>query len=51
MLRNIFWFVLGVIAAGLLNDRGVDLPNRLKKLVNPAEFEQLGKDIHKSFYR
>jgi hypothetical protein len=48
MLRSIFWFVLGVVGAGLLIDRGVDLPNRLKKLVNPTEFEQLGEDIHRA---
>jgi len=48
MLKNIFCFALGIVVAGLLIDRGVDLPNRVKKLINPAEFERLGNDIHRT---
>jgi hypothetical protein len=45
MLRFIFGFLAGVTAAGLLLDRGVNLPDRLGHLINGGEVRQLGRDI------
>ena len=44
-MRFILGFLAGVIATGLLIDRGVNLPDRLGHLVNGSEVRQLGKDI------
>jgi hypothetical protein len=44
-MQLIFGFLAGVIVTGLLIDRGVNLPDRLDRLVNTGEVQQLGKDI------
>jgi hypothetical protein len=47
-MRLIFGFLAGVIATGLLIDRGINLPERLGRLVNGGEVQQLGRDIGKA---
>jgi hypothetical protein len=47
-MRFIFGFIAGVIVTGLLIDRGVNLPDRLGRLVNTGEIQQLGRDIGKA---
>jgi hypothetical protein len=44
-MRFIFGFIAGVIVTGLLIDRGVNLPDRLGRLINSSEVRQLGRDI------
>ena len=44
-MRSIFGFLAGVIVTGLLIDRGVNLPDRLGRLVNGGEVQKLGRDI------
>jgi hypothetical protein len=44
-MRFVFGFVAGVIATGLLIDRGVNLPDRLGRVINTGEIQQLWKDI------
>jgi hypothetical protein len=39
--------IVGVVCTGLLIDRGVDLPNRIKQLINANEIERLYKDIER----
>ncbi|MGB8702592.1 MAG: hypothetical protein WCD18_24525 [Thermosynechococcaceae cyanobacterium] len=34
------------MATGLLIDRGVNLPDRLGRMINGNEVQQLGKDIN-----
>jgi hypothetical protein len=45
MLRFIFGVLTGVIVTGLLIDRGVNLPDRLGRLVNGGEVRELGRDL------
>lgn len=45
MMRVIFGFIAGVVVTGLLIDRGVNLPERLVRLINGGEIQQLGRDI------
>ena len=47
-MRFVLGFLAGVIVTGLLIDRGVNLPDRLGRLINGAEVNQLGKDIGKA---
>jgi hypothetical protein len=51
MLRFVFGFLAGVIATGLLIDRGVNLPDRLVHLINGGEVQQLGRDINHAIKR
>jgi hypothetical protein len=44
-MRFIGGFIIGVIVTGLLIDKGVNLPDRLGRLINGHEVQQLGKDI------
>jgi hypothetical protein len=47
-MRFISGLVIGVIVTGLLIDKGVNLPERLGRLINGHEVQQLGKDIQKA---
>ena len=47
-MRFILGFLAGVVATGLLIDRGVNLPDRLGRIVNGGEVQQLGRDIGKA---
>ena len=44
-MRLILAFLAGVVVTGLLIDRGVNLPDRLGRLINTGEVQQLGRDI------
>jgi hypothetical protein len=44
-MRFVFGLLAGVIVTGLLIDRGVNLPDRLGRLINGNEVQQLGRDI------
>ena len=44
-MRFILGFLVGVMATGLLIDRGVNLPDRLGHLINGGEVQRLWKDI------
>jgi hypothetical protein len=44
-MRFVFAFLAGVIVTGLLIDRGVNLPDRLGRLINGNEVQQLWKDL------
>ncbi|MGB8701850.1 MAG: hypothetical protein WCD18_20740 [Thermosynechococcaceae cyanobacterium] len=44
-MRFVMGFLAGVIVTGLLIDRGVNLPDRLGRLINGAEVQRLGDDI------
>lgn len=45
-MRFVVGFLVGVVVTGLLLDRGLNLPNRLGRLINGGEVQQLGKDIN-----
>jgi hypothetical protein len=45
IMRFVFGFFVGVVVTGLLIDRGVNLPDRLGRLINGGEVQQLWKDI------
>jgi hypothetical protein len=45
IMRFVFAFLAGVIVTGLLIDRGVNLPDRLGRLINGNEVQQLWKDL------
>lgn len=45
-MRFVLGFLVGVMATGLLIDRGVNLPDRLGRVVNTGEVQQLWKDIN-----
>jgi hypothetical protein len=45
-MRFVFGFLVGVVVTGLLIDRGVNLPERLGRVINTGEMQQLGKDIN-----
>jgi len=45
-MRFVMGFLIGVVVTGLLLDRGVNLPDRLGRLINGGEVQQLGKDIN-----
>ena len=45
-MRFVVGFLVGVVVTGLLLDRGVNLPDRLGRLINGNEVQQLGKDIN-----
>jgi hypothetical protein len=45
-MRFVMGFLVGVVVTGLLIDRGVNLPERLGRLINTSEVQQLGKDIN-----
>jgi hypothetical protein len=45
-MRFVVGFLVGVVVTGLLLDRGVNLPDRLGRLINGGEVQQLGKDIN-----
>lgn len=45
-MRFVLGFLVGVMATGLLIDRGVNLPERLGRIINTGEVQQLGKDIN-----
>ena len=45
-MRFFVGFLVGVVVTGLLLDRGVNLPDRLGRLINGGEVQQLGKDIN-----
>jgi hypothetical protein len=45
-MRFVLGVLVGVIATGLLIDRGVNLPDRLGRVVNTGEVQQLWKDIN-----
>lgn len=44
-MRFVFGFLAGVMATGLLIDRGVNLPDRLGQVINMGEVQHLWKDI------
>jgi hypothetical protein len=46
-MRFVLGFLVGVMATGLLIDRGVNLPERLGRMINTGEVQQLGKDINR----
>jgi len=41
-------FLFGVVATSLLIDRGVNLPDRLQRVVNTGEVQRLWEDIVRS---
>lgn len=45
-MRFVLGFLEGVMATGLLIDRGVNLPERLGRVVNTGEVQNLWKDIN-----
>jgi hypothetical protein len=45
-MRFVVGFLVGVVVTGLLLNRGVNLPDRLGRLLNGHEVQQLGKDIN-----
>lgn len=45
-MRFVIGFLVGVVVTGLLLDRGVNLPDRLGRLIDGGEVQQLGKDIN-----
>jgi hypothetical protein len=45
-MRFVVGFLFGVVVTGLMLDRGVNLPDRLGRLINGGEVQQLGKDIN-----
>jgi hypothetical protein len=45
-MRFVMGFLVGVVVTGLLLDRGVNLPDRLGRLIDGGEVQQLGKDIN-----
>jgi hypothetical protein len=45
-MRFLMGFLVGVVLTGLLLDRGVNLPDRLGRLINGGEVQQLEKDIN-----
>jgi hypothetical protein len=45
-MRFVLGFLVGVMATGLLIDRGVNLPERLGRVVNTGEVQNLWKDIN-----
>jgi hypothetical protein len=44
-MRYIVGFIAGVLFAGLMIDRGVNLPERLGRIVNTGELQELWKDV------
>lgn len=44
-MRFVVGFLVGVVVTGLLLDRGVNLPDRLGRLIDGGEVQQLGRDI------
>jgi hypothetical protein len=44
-MRFLTGFMVGVVAAGLLIDRGINLPDRLGRLINSDEARQLVRDV------
>lgn len=44
-MRFVLGFLVGVMVTGLLIDRGVNLPERLGRVINKGEVQQLWKDI------
>jgi hypothetical protein len=44
-MRYLFWFLAGVAVTHVLLSNGVDLPDRLGRLINMGEAKQLGRDI------
>lgn len=44
-MRFIFGIIVGVIITGMLNNRGIDLPDHLGHIINGGEVQQLGRDI------
>jgi hypothetical protein len=44
-MKFILGFLAGVMATGLLIDRGVNLPDRLGHLINGGEVQQLVRDV------
>jgi hypothetical protein len=50
-MRFVVGFLVGVVVTGLLLDRGVNLPDRLGRLINGGEVQQLGKDINNAVKR
>jgi hypothetical protein len=45
-MRFVLGFLVGVVVTGLLIDRGVNLPERLGRVVNTGEVQNLWKDIN-----
>lgn len=44
-MKFVIGFIAGVIVTGLLIDRGVNLPERLGRVINTGEVQQLWQDI------
>jgi hypothetical protein len=44
-MRFTLGFLVGVMATGLLIDRGVNLPDRLGRVINGSEVQHLWQDI------
>lgn len=44
-MKFVIGFVAGVVVTGLLIDRGVNLPERLGRVINTGEVQQLWDDI------
>jgi hypothetical protein len=45
MAKLALGFLLGAFATGILIDRGVNLPERLRNLINTGEIQRLADDI------
>lgn len=47
-MKFVIGFVAGVVVTGLLIDRGVNLPERLGRVIDTGEVQQLWHDIGKA---
>jgi hypothetical protein len=45
LMKFVIGFVAGVVVTGLLIDKGVNLPERLGRVINTGEVQQLWHDI------
>jgi hypothetical protein len=44
-MKFVIGFIAGVVVTGLLIDKGVNLPERLGRVINTGEVQQLWHDI------
>lgn len=50
-MRFFTGFLAGIAVTGLLIDRGVNLPERLGRVIDTGEIERLGDDITRAVKR